>query len=279
MTFCTACASPIATPNQSCPTCGALHTPAVALHGSPFLRDAPAKQSILIRVLYMAPVLLLFAVAAGLVQRHAAQEQWLESAYAAAQDAARSGDMVAAREGFMAIIGYRDAAEQVHDIDTVLEPLEAAYLDGIQAIEGGDYAAAVDLLAPVARAGTRASRYRDTPRRCAPSPRRRAAARRRRCPRLLATGQPQSKRCANWLRSMHLMTALAVGWVCYNASMARSYSATIARSGWWRRMEANLVSLPMRYTSSGRFGVPIGRRSHSWRLILTTRWATSPSTA
>ena len=118
MTFCTACASPIATPNQSCPTCGALHTPAVALHGSPFLRDAPAKQSILIRLLYLAPVLLLFAVAVGLVQRHAAQEQWLESAYAAAQDAARSGDMVAAREGFMAIVGYRDAAEQAHDIDT-----------------------------------------------------------------------------------------------------------------------------------------------------------------
>ena len=150
MTFCTACASPIATPNQSCPTCGALHPPAVALHGSPFLRDAPAKQSILIRLLYLAPVLLLFAVAAGLVQRHTAQQQWLESAYAAAQDAARSGDIVAAREGFMAILGYRDAAEQAHDIDTRLEPLEAAYLDGLQAIERGDYAAAVDLLAPVA---------------------------------------------------------------------------------------------------------------------------------
>ena len=121
-----------------------------ALRGPPFLRDTPAKQSILIRLLYLAPVLLLFAVAAGLVQRHTAQQQWLESAYAAAQDAARSGDIVAAREGFKAILGYRDAAEQAHDIDTRLEPLEAAYLDGLQAIEGGDYAAAVDLLAPVA---------------------------------------------------------------------------------------------------------------------------------
>jgi Tol biopolymer transport system component len=95
-------------------------------------------------------VLLLFAGAAGLVQRHNDQQQWLASAYAAAQDAARAGDIVAAREGFMAIVGYRDAAERAHEIETRLEPLEAAYLDGLQAIERGDYAVAVELLAPVA---------------------------------------------------------------------------------------------------------------------------------
>ena len=150
MTFCTACASPIATPNQSCPMCGALHLPAVAHHDSQLPGSSPAKQSTLMRLLSLAPVLLLFAVAAGLVQRHAAQQQWLESTYAAAQDAAQSGDIVAAREGFMAIVGYRDAAEQAHQIETRLEPLEAAYLDGLQAMERGDYAAAVDLLAPVA---------------------------------------------------------------------------------------------------------------------------------
>jgi Tol biopolymer transport system component len=150
MTFCTVCASPIVTPNQSCPTCGALQPPAVALHGSRFLGHAPAKPSILIRLLYLAPVLLLFAGAAGLVQRHNDQQQWLASAYAAAQDAARGGDIVAAREGFMAIVGYRDAAERAREIETRLEPLEAAYLDGLQAIERGDYAVAVELLAPVA---------------------------------------------------------------------------------------------------------------------------------
>ena len=82
MTFCTACASPIATFNQSCPTCGALHAPAVALPESRLPGDAPATRSILIRLLYLAPVLLLFAIAGGLVQRHTAQEQWLASAYA-----------------------------------------------------------------------------------------------------------------------------------------------------------------------------------------------------
>jgi len=121
--------------------------------------DAPVKRSILIRLLYLAPVLLLFAIAAGLIQRHTAQEQWLASAYATAQDAAREGDIVAAREGFMAIIGYRDAAERADEIETRLEPLEAGYLDGIQAIERGDYAAAVELLAPVAE---QAPALRDT---------------------------------------------------------------------------------------------------------------------
>jgi Tol biopolymer transport system component len=120
------------------------------LHGSRLLGNAPAKQPILIRLLYLAPVLLLLVVAGGLAQRHTAQQQWLASAYAAAQDAARAGDIVSAREGFMAIVGYRDAAEQAREIETRLEPLEAAYLDGLQAIERGDYSAAVELLGPVA---------------------------------------------------------------------------------------------------------------------------------
>src|SRR5215207_2102859 len=159
MTFCTACAAPIATTNQSCPTCGALHAPAVAVSDSRLPGASPVKRSTLIRLLYLAPVLLLFAIAGGLVQRHTAQEQWLASAYAAAEDAAREGDIVAAREGFMAVIGYRDAAERADEIETRLEPLEAGYLDGVQAIERGDYAAAVELLAPVAE---QAPALRDT---------------------------------------------------------------------------------------------------------------------
>ena len=112
MTFCTACASPIATQNQPCPACGALHQPTLALHGSRLLLSGPANRSILIRLLYLAPVLLLFAVAGGLVQRHTAEQQWLASAYAAAEDAAKAGNIVTAREGFMAIVGYRDAADR-----------------------------------------------------------------------------------------------------------------------------------------------------------------------
>jgi Tol biopolymer transport system component len=136
-----------------------MHAPVVMAPVPRLPRDAPVKRSVLIRLLYLAPVLLLFAIAAGFVQRQTAQEQWLASAYAAAEDAAREGDIVAAREGFMAIIGYRDAAERADEIETRLEPLEAGYLDGVQAIERGDYAAAVDLLAPVAE---QAPALRDT---------------------------------------------------------------------------------------------------------------------
>ena len=159
MTFCTACASPIATPNHSCPTCGALHPAALSVPSPGFLRRSPAKQSNFMRLLYLAPVLLLFAVAGGLVQRYSAQQQWLASAYAAAQEAAKAGDIVAAREGFMAIVGYRDAADRAREIEIRLEPLEADYLDGLQAIEHGDYATAVELLAPVAE---QAPTLRDT---------------------------------------------------------------------------------------------------------------------
>src|SRR5215212_1686415 len=41
MTFCTACASPLATPTQSCPTCGALHPFALDVPGSRFVGDTP----------------------------------------------------------------------------------------------------------------------------------------------------------------------------------------------------------------------------------------------
>ena len=159
MTFCTACASPLGTPNQPCATCGALNPAATAFRGARFLGEAPVRQSTLVRVLYLAPVVLLLAVAGGLVQRHTAQQEWLASAYAGAQDAARAGDIVAARDRFTAILGYRDAAEQARDIAIRLEPLEAAYLDGLQAIERGDYSAAVELLAPVAE---QAPTLRDT---------------------------------------------------------------------------------------------------------------------
>ena len=86
---------------------------------------------------------------------------------------------------------------KAHDIDTVLEPLEAAYLDGIQPIEGGDYAAAVDLLAPAAQ---QAPGLRETVTRLEDARRLLAAelGATSTLPRLLATGQPQSKRCANW---------------------------------------------------------------------------------
>lgn len=102
------------------------------------------------RLLYLAPILLVVAMIGGFIQRQTLQQQWLASAYAAAETAAESGDLVSAREGFVAIAGFRDAAARAEEMDVRLAPLEADYTDGLEAIERGDYAAAVQLLEPVA---------------------------------------------------------------------------------------------------------------------------------
>ncbi|HLL51244.1 MAG TPA: hypothetical protein VK356_11310, partial [Thermomicrobiales bacterium] len=112
-----------------------------------------------LRLLYLAPVLLLFVVAGSFAQRQRAEQQLLASAYAGALDAANAGDLVTARDAFSAIAGYRDAATQAKALETRLEPLEASYLDGLHAIEQGDFATAVELLEPVA---AQAPTLRDT---------------------------------------------------------------------------------------------------------------------
>jgi Tol biopolymer transport system component len=149
MTFCTSCAAPIAPTATTCPACG-LPARTVATIAPAERPIESARRSLLLRLLYVAPVLLVFAVAGGFVQRQTVQQQWLASAYAAADSAAASGDFVSAREGFSAIAGFRDAAARAEEMDDRLAPLEAGYTDGLQAIERGEYAAAVELLAPVA---------------------------------------------------------------------------------------------------------------------------------
>ena len=150
MTFCIACASPIGKASTSCPNCGAMYVSTVPMTESPTPAGALTARANFLRLLYLAPIVLLFVVAGVLVQRHTAEQQLLASAYAAAQGAASSGDLVAAREAFSAIAGYRDAASQAAAMETRLEPLEASYLDGLHALEQGDFATAVELLEPVA---------------------------------------------------------------------------------------------------------------------------------
>lgn len=147
MTFCTACASPLDPTVTACPVCGEGRDLATAqcAHASP-----PSQRPILVRCLYIAPILLVFAVAGGFVQRHTSEQEWLASAYVAAEDAAIAGDLVSARDGFAAIAGYRDATSRATEMETQLEPLQADYIEGLRAIERGEYAEAVALLAPVA---------------------------------------------------------------------------------------------------------------------------------
>ncbi len=150
MTFCIACAFPIVMASTSCPNCGAMYAAAAALTEAPVSERTSAGRASFLRLLYLAPVLLLLFVAAGVVQRHTAEQQLLASAYTAAQGAASTGDFVTARDAFSAIAGYRDAASQAEAMETRLEPLEASYLEGLHALEQGDFATAVTLLEPVA---------------------------------------------------------------------------------------------------------------------------------
>jgi Tol biopolymer transport system component len=113
--------------------------------------DHSSRRSALLRLLYLAPVVILLALGGGFVERQTAQQRWLETAYAAADHAASAGDLVAARDGFGAIAGFRDASARADAIKAQLAPLEAGYSDGLQAIAQGDYAKAVSLLQPIAQ--------------------------------------------------------------------------------------------------------------------------------
>jgi Tol biopolymer transport system component len=147
MTFCTVCAAPIPPTSDACATCGARVEP----NPSSSVPGEQSSRTILIRLLYLAPVVLILVVTVALFQRESARQAWLASAYASAQGAASTGDLVAARAAFRDLVGYRDADSRAKEIDAQLAPLEGAYADGIQAMERDDYAAAVVLLEPVVR--------------------------------------------------------------------------------------------------------------------------------
>ncbi len=149
-TFCIACAAPLNAESMSCQHCGARRLPDLGRNASLSSVAVSERNPILVRLLSVAPIVLLLAVAGGVLQRHTAEQEWLASTYAAAASAAAAGDLVGARDTFNVISGYSDVDHRVSELDKQLEPLEAAYLDGLQAIDEGNYTAAVDLLQPVA---------------------------------------------------------------------------------------------------------------------------------
>jgi Tol biopolymer transport system component len=148
-TFCTACAAPLSTGSLSCQHCGARQMSELSRGDSVPLAESERNPS-LVRLLGVVPIFLLLAVAGGLLQRHSAEQEWLASTYAAAASSAAEGDLVGARDSFSVISGYSDVDHRISELDKQLEPLEASYLDGLQAIEEGNYAVAVELLQPVA---------------------------------------------------------------------------------------------------------------------------------
>jgi Tol biopolymer transport system component len=114
--------------------------------------EPPSTTRAISRALRLAPLLLLFAVAGALVEREFSERAWLDSAYAAATAAESAGDLVGARAAFSAIPGHRDAAQRADRLSVLLAPQEESYAAGREAMQRGDYLAAVALLEPVAEA-------------------------------------------------------------------------------------------------------------------------------
>lgn len=112
--------------------------------------EPPSSRRAIGRALRLAPLLLLFAIAGALVERELSERAWLDSAYAAATAAESAGNLVEARAAFAAIPGYRDATQRADQLAVLLAPQEAGYTAGREAMQRGDYAAAVSLLEPVA---------------------------------------------------------------------------------------------------------------------------------
>ncbi|MFT4040507.1 MAG: hypothetical protein QM692_20170, partial [Thermomicrobiales bacterium] len=150
MMFCPQCATLLDPEAVACATCGAPRPapPAEVIVAAP----APDPQRVRVgRALRLAPLLALFAIGGALIERELSERAWLDSAYAAAATAEQAGNLVAARDAFAAIPGYRDARERADHLAIVLEPQEAQYAAGRDAMRRGDYGAAVELLEPVAR--------------------------------------------------------------------------------------------------------------------------------
>ncbi|MFN8661849.1 MAG: hypothetical protein U0075_08155 [Thermomicrobiales bacterium] len=149
MTFCTTCATLITDHGTHCPQCLApVATPDIAFPQA----EPPSSRRTVGRALRLAPLLLLFAIAGALGERELSERAWLNSAYAAAAAAENAGDLVGARAAFSAIPGYRDAAQRADRLSALLAPQEESYAAGREAMQRGDYVAAVSLLEPVAAA-------------------------------------------------------------------------------------------------------------------------------
>lgn len=153
--FCTACAQPNGNDAAACGSCGAALSsrrtdrfrPIAAAPGA----APPRMRPVVLSALYAAPLCALLVVAAGAIASANATTARFERDYQRGVAAVAAGDLPAAEQAFAAARGQRDAVAQLASVEAALAPQRAALDQGSAALEGGDYARAVDLLLPVAR--------------------------------------------------------------------------------------------------------------------------------
>lgn len=149
MRFCTLCAAHLDPASDHCPSCG---NPIAATHAVAPPPAAFASRQRLLRWLYIAPLAFALVVATAQFERDRAQQSSFASVYAAASVAERTGDLVAARDAFASLSGYRDASLRAEILSRQLAPFELDYEGGLEAMQRGDYPTAIRLLESVATA-------------------------------------------------------------------------------------------------------------------------------
>lgn len=154
--FCSACASPNLSSARRCLACGSA-LPATtdragtSRFGGSAARVARTLRRRVIRVLAVIPVLAVLATAVAGGVRHQRDHSDQATAYARGVAAEATGRYDLALLAYTDAGGYRDAAARRDAAAAVVAPYQAAYLDGLAALEAGEYDRAIAALAPVAR--------------------------------------------------------------------------------------------------------------------------------
>ena len=105
----------------------------------------------MIRLLYAIPVVLGLLAVWWVIDERRGRQAEAASWYAVASQAAEAGRYHDAVAAFAAAGPYRDAPDRRLRAETDLAPYQSAYDAGVAALDGGDPAAAVTLLLPIAR--------------------------------------------------------------------------------------------------------------------------------
>lgn len=146
--FCIACAAPNPAAARHCRACGA------ALDGRGGSGNRPPRdrrRRRAIHLLSLVPLVALCVAGATAGVRYRGEQATLAAAYARAETAVAAGQFDLALVAYGDAAGYRDADTRREDVAATLAPYHAAYLDGIAALEAGEYDRAVAALAPIVR--------------------------------------------------------------------------------------------------------------------------------
>lgn len=152
MRFCTQCAAHLDPAHDHCPACGTPVPAPVTPAPATALPSGQRGRQQIVRWLYIAPLAFFLVIAAAQFERERAQQSSLASVYAAASTAEETGDLVAARDAFASLIGYRDASLRAEILSRQLAPFELDYDGGLEAMQRGDYPTAIRLLESVVAA-------------------------------------------------------------------------------------------------------------------------------